>query len=108
MFGTAKIFFAGLVVGTAALLAGCQDTGSRAAAERPGGGVSEKAVMCTKCQITYFQDSLGKGSPVKYQASKMECPDCKSAAANFFATGKMEHACKTCGPDAVKVCELHR
>jgi hypothetical protein len=37
----------------------------------------------------------------------MTCPECRTAAENFFATGKLEHACKTCGPDALKVCEKH-
>ena len=35
-----------------------------------------------------------------------ECPDCKTAVANFFSTGKLEHTCKTCGDD-LKVCEAH-
>jgi hypothetical protein len=105
MFGTGKLVAGIVVAGAAALLAGCQDTGGHASHAAP---VSDKAVMCSKCQVTYFQESLGKGSPVKYQTSKMECPDCKSAAENFFATGTMAHDCKTCGPDALKVCELHR
>ena len=108
MFGTAKKIVSGLVVGAAALFAaGCQDTGGHEH-HMTATGVSDKAVMCSKCQVTYFQDSLGKGSPVKYQTSKMECPDCKSAAESYFTTGKMSHDCKTCGPDALKVCELHR
>jgi hypothetical protein len=68
----------------------------------------EKGVMCTKCQVTYVGTPMGKGSPVKYMSSKMECPDCTSAAAAYFETGKLEHACKTCGPDALQACELHR
>jgi hypothetical protein len=109
MFGTGKKIVAGIVVGVAALLAaGCQDTGGGHANHMTGAGVSDKAVMCSKCQVTYFQDSLGKGSPVKYTSSKMECPECKSAAENYFATGTMAHACKACGPDALTVCELHR
>jgi hypothetical protein len=106
MFGIGKKIVAGIVVGAAALFAaGCQDTGGGHANHV---GASDKAVMCSKCQVTYFEDSLGKGSPVKYTSSKMECPDCKSAAASYFSTGKLEHACKTCGPDALTVCELHR
>jgi hypothetical protein len=107
MFGSGRLFVAGLAVGAVALFAGCQDTGGHAD-HADHAALSDKAVMCSKCQVTYFQDSLGKGSPVKYQTSKMECPDCKSAAENFFATGKAVHDCKTCGPDALKVCELHR
>ncbi|HSI32727.1 MAG TPA: hypothetical protein VK986_03975 [Tepidisphaeraceae bacterium] len=103
MFRTSKRRIAGLVaIGGAALLAGCQDTG---VARDPAGPMPEKGVMCSKCQITYLESPLAKGSPFKYTTEKMECPDCKSAVANFFATGKLEHACKTCGPDALKICD---
>ena len=102
----------GIVVMVAGLFAaGCQDTGghgNHTAATNTGVGASDKAVMCTKCQVTYFQDPVAKGSPTKYQTAKMECPDCRSAAASYFATGKLEHTCKTCGDNALQVCELHR
>lgn len=98
-----------MVAGAAALFAaGCQDTGGHGNHVAAGAGVSDKAVMCTKCQVTYFEEPLAKGSPMKYQGSKMECPDCRSAAASYFATGKLEHTCKTCGDNALQVCELHR
>src|SRR5688572_20025975 len=102
MFGT-KMLLAGLALGGAALLGGCQDTGGGHA--HKAGAMPEKGVMCAKCQITYFESPAGKGSPVKYATSKMECPDCKSAVAAYYSTGKLEHACKTCGPDALKICD---
>jgi len=44
---------------------------------------------------------------VGYSTRKeMECPDCKSAAANFFATGNYQHTCATCG-DSMAVCDAH-
>ena len=108
MFGTGKRIVTGIVFGAAALFAaGCQDMGGHAS-HTDGAAVSDKAVMCSKCQVIYFQEPAGKGSPLKYQTSKMECPDCKSAAASYFATGKLEHTCKTCGPNALQECELHR
>lgn len=111
MLPIAKTLATGIVAAAAALFAiGCQDTAGHAshADHATQAAVSDKAVMCSKCQVTYFQDTMGKGSPMKYQTSKMECPDCRSAAANYFATGKLEHACKTCGNDALQVCDLHR
>src|SRR5689334_13742253 len=84
MFGFGKTIVAATVVAAAGLLAGCQDTGGHRHEMQGSGNLSEKAVMCTKCQVTYFQTPAAKGSPMKYQASKMECPDCKSAADNFF------------------------
>jgi hypothetical protein len=52
--------------------------------------------------------SAGKNKVVGYAGKQShECPDCKSAAENFFATGKLEHTCKTCGADALQACERH-
>lgn len=71
---------------------------------------STQAVTCSKCQITYFKVPVtgqGKYAIRSYRTVKsMECPDCKSAVANFFTTGKLEHACKTCG-NSLEICELH-
>ena len=104
MFVTGKMVITGIVAGVAALFAaGCQETHADHAAALP-----DKAVMCSKCQVVYVQEPVGKGSPVKYQSSRMECPDCKAAVASYFATGKLEHTCKTCGNDALQICELHR
>jgi hypothetical protein len=65
--------------------------------------------MCPKCQITWVKAPVhgGKGQIVSYTTRQsMECPDCKSAVANFFSTGKLEHTCATCGSD-LQVCEMH-
>jgi hypothetical protein len=106
MLGTRKTMLGGLAIGAAALLlAGCQDTGAGGAHANHAAGMPEKGVTCAKCQVTYLESPGGKGSPVKYTTGKMECPECKSAVANYFATGKLEHGCKTCGPDALQVCD---
>lgn len=36
----------------------------------------------------------------------MKCPDCENAVAHFFKTGKLEHACSTCGGEFVH-CTAH-
>jgi hypothetical protein len=52
-------------------------------------------------------DTGGKSRVVGYRSEKrMECPDCKSAAENFFTTGNWQHTCKTCG-DSIEVCKAH-
>jgi hypothetical protein len=102
MFGIGKMFVASVSIGAAALLAGCQDTGGH---RMNAGAMPEKGVTCAKCQVTYLESPAGKGSPLKYTTSKMECPDCKSAVASYFSTGKLEHSCKTCGPDALQICD---
>ena len=68
-----------------------------------------KAVACEKCETTWVKLPIEqKGRVVAYSTRKsMECPDCISAVNNFFATGKLQHACATCGPDAMKICESH-
>lgn len=95
------------VLGTS--LVGCQSTipGTKAAS---AGLVSNQAVTCSKCEVTWTKvpDTGGKGRIVGYTSRKqMECPDCKGAVENFFASGKLEHACKTCGPDTMQMCEKH-
>lgn len=73
----------------------------------------EQAVTCPKCETTWVKErqaiSGGQSSSNTYvirNKEKMTCPDCKSAAANFFATGKLQHACPSCGTD-MKACEKH-
>lgn len=91
-------------------LGGCQSapatgTGENAVAE-PG----EKALACAKCETTWVNVPIrGKAHRIiAYSPRKqMHCPDCVSAAENFFKTGRLEHACATCGPDAMKVCNAH-
>ncbi len=73
---------------------------------------AEQAVTCPKCETTWVKEQQLVGSPgrsntyVVRSRQKMTCPDCKSAAANFFATGKLQHACPSCGTD-MKACEKH-
>ena len=104
MYRATKLFLMAFSVGAAALLAGCQSSDHQPAS---AAAASEQAVTCSKCKVTYFQTPVAKNSVVKYTTSKMECPDCKSAAATFFSTGKFQHSCKTCG-DTLEICELHQ
>src|SRR5687767_10084630 len=96
----------------AGLMSGCQSnntTNGASTAAAPG----TQAVTCSKCQITWVRYPITAGGGkdhriIGYRTRKsMECPDCKSAVANFFTTGKFEHTCKICGPDAVEICEAH-
>ena len=88
-----------------AILAGCQSSGATAQAAEP---VSTQAVTCDNCKVTYVKlPRVEKNRVVAYTTKKsMECPDCRGAAENFFATGKLQHTCKTCG-DNLSVCESH-
>lgn len=98
-------FMKTLLLGTGLLAtvfaAGCQSTA-------PATSSSSKALTCDKCKVTYVRvPDTAKGRVVGYTTRKeMECPDCKSAAANFFSTGKFQHTCTTCG-DSMSVCEAH-
>ena len=71
--------------------------------------VAGDAVSCSKCQVTWVKQPITAGGGkdwrvLGYTSRKShECPDCRSAVNNFFATGKLEHTCKTCG-DAMEVC----
>jgi hypothetical protein len=73
---------------------------------------AEQVVTCPKCETTWVKEQQLVGSPGRSNTyiirnkQKMTCPDCKSAAANFFATGKLQHACPSCGTD-MKACEKH-
>src|SRR5947208_1045645 len=98
-----KSVVATIVLGTFAL--GCQATSTDAKA--PAAKIaSTQAVTCTKCDVTWMKiPQQEKGRVVGYSSRKsMDFPDCKDAVANFFATGNLEHACKTCGPDAIQMC----
>ena len=62
------------------------------------------AVTCDKCKTVWVKRPVqvgpsGKGAT--YYALKseksMECPDCQSAIATFFKTGKLKHECAKCG-----------
>jgi len=103
-----RISFVALLFGAGIALAGCQtnDSSHSHSALVPG----EKGLTCSKCQTTWVQvaDRSGKsGKVMGYTTEKKDvCPDCTDAVNNFFATGKLQHGCKTCG-DAMKVCESH-
>ena len=85
----------------ACVLAGCAMSGNRQTATAP----STQAVMCSKCQVTWVKVPAQYGKVTAFTTHKsMVCPDCKSAAQNFFATGKMSHTCKTCG-ETMELCE---
>ena len=79
-----------------------------ATSEEPTTNTAEKAVMCSKCQTVWIQRMLptGKNTFVYRQEKSMICPDCESAVAMFFKTGKLKHSCKTCG-DALTHCAVH-
>jgi hypothetical protein len=58
----------------------------------------EQAAMCAKCQMVWVRRSHNVGKATVYRREQaMRCPDCKSAVANFFTTGKWQHTCTTCG-----------
>lgn len=87
------------------LAAGCQANKPATASEE----MAKDAVMCSKCETTWVKVPVTqKGRVVAYSSRKsMTCPDCKSMAENFFTTGKLQHTCPTCGPDALDVCRMH-
>jgi hypothetical protein len=81
-----------------ALVSGCMTTNSTASKE------VQPAVMCAKCETTWVRSPQTLGRATVYSRhKKMTCPDCNSAAENFFKTGKFEHTCKTCG-DNLSAC----
>lgn len=79
------------ILGLAAMLTSCQTSA----------GGPESAVTCDKCRTVYFKAPAsttpgGKGMVTLRDASRMDCPDCESAAANFFKTGSLKHKCSHC------------
>ena len=106
MFRSIKLALAGLTVGTGLFVTGCASTPAQSELVP-----SPQGVACSKCQITYVQWPRYDGKPghvTGYTTRKEDaCPDCKDAAASFFATGKLQHTCKTCG-DTLSVCESHQ
>ena len=104
-----KLALAALTLGMGVFVAGCQ---SDAAAQAPASHeMASNAAQCDKCQVTWVKEAShvgGKqGAIVQYNWTKRDaCPDCKGAVANFFDTGKLEHACKACGGN-MAACEGH-
>ena len=109
MFQSLKISMQVLALSAGVFLVGCQSSEQPMAASHT---MSSQAVQCDKCKTTIVNAphtvSGGQGGDITVYSShkEMDCPDCKSAAQNFFATGKLEHACKTCGGNMVP-CEGH-
>lgn len=96
----------------AALLAGCQSSGGGARGRQSAAAATDtqQAVVCDKCKVTWVKvpGTTGKPYVVAYRTRRShECPDCRSAVSNFFATGKLQHTCETCG-EALEVCKAHR
>lgn len=104
----------------AALFAvGCESNGGEKHDMHQGSGATGammtedagmQAVTCEKCEVTWVKSPVtnDKGRIIDYRTTKShECPDCRAAAQNFFATGRLQHECKTCGPDALQKCEAH-
>jgi ribosomal protein L37AE/L43A len=82
--------------GVAVLVAGCSSIQPKTSTEAEG---KEPFVTCSKCQTVWVQRAhhLDK-STVEYRREKqLACPDCRSAVAAFFKTGKLAHTCKSCG-----------
>jgi len=101
-----KSILSTIVLGT--VLVGCQST--QATHKHEAAVASEQAVKCSKCDVTFVQvpETGGKGRVVGYRTQKsMECPDCRNAVQNFFETGKLTHACKSCGEDTMQLCQGH-
>lgn len=69
---------------------------------------SDQSVLCAKCQTVWVRRSREYGKATIYRNEQvMACPDCKSAVANFFATGKWRHTCTACG-DQLSKCAASR
>lgn len=68
----------------------------------------ESAIFCPKCEMVWVEmtdfDDPYRMSTVPGQV--MKCPDCENAVVHFFKTGKLEHACSTCGGELVH-CKAH-
>lgn len=73
---------------------------------------TDQSVACSKCQTTWVKEKQIVGHPSRTtnyiirNKQKMTCADCQTAVDNFFATGKLQHACKACGGD-MKPCQKH-
>ena len=88
-------------------IGGCQTAGR--AAKSPTDNATVQAVLCPKCEIVW-DDQLDLDDPyaVTYRPEKtMVCPDCQPALVTFFKTGRLQHACATCGEQR-KHCVAHR
>ena len=95
----------------AGFLAGCtQDPSEGVATTDERSAVAQAdtspGVMCDKCKTVWVKKSYRthKGM-IAYRSKKTtKCPDCDSAAASFFRTGKLKQTCETCG-GSLEVCQ---
>ncbi len=75
------------------------------AATAQSGPPKEGAVFCDKCEIVMVKVPSYAGPKNQFltyrKVKKMVCPDCTSAIANFFTTGKLKHKCSTCGGNLI-------
>jgi len=100
MNNATRCMFAGVMAGAAVLMTGCSTTCHKTDAAM---GADDQAVMCGKCQTVWVSRPHQINKVTVYRKVKtMSCPDCDSAAANFFKTGKFEHTCKSCGDSLMK------
>ena len=97
-----RLIGAATLVGILPLLIGCQMPASG------GDDTSTRALICVKCE-TVWVERVDLNEPyVTFRPEKTTvCPDCESAIATFFKTGRLEHTCGTCGGQ-IKHCEVHR
>lgn len=103
-----KLALAGLTLGAGLMLAGCQADG-KSSPDAMTGTQAGQGIACDKCKTTWVQvpTTSGKGTISGYSPrSQMVCPECKSAVANMFATGKFEHTCAACGGN-ISGCAMH-
>ena len=119
MFGHFRFLTAAVVAAGAGLFTlGCGSSNNAGSTNIGGGGGTKavaahehgEAVTCEKCKVTWVKAPVtnDKGRVIAYTTRKShECPDCRAAVSNFFATGKLQHSCTTCGADAMQVCEQH-
>ena len=114
MFRFTKVALAGLTLSAGLVLAGCQSNG-KPSPNAMRGTPSTDGIACDKCEVTWVKvpntspGAGGKGSMgiTGYSSRKrMACPECKSAVANLFATGKFEHTCTACGGN-MSGCAVH-
>ena len=106
MLSGLKTGLLGLTLGAGLLVTGC-------ASNKPPESslvASTQGVTCSKCQVTWVKapTTNDKGRIVGYTTKKRDiCPDCYDAVQSFFASGKFQHTCRTCG-DTMEICEAHK
>lgn len=112
MFRFTKTAVAAMTLGAGLVLGGCQSNKPSPNAMR--GTASTEGIACDKCKTTWVRTADvspgpgGRGTTIKGYSDRkqMVCPECKSAVANLFATGKMEHTCTACGGNMTG-CAVH-